>query len=670
MHMTKHQQTPILALAASFLALLAVQDSSAAQQKFFEGHGEGASDRFIVVLEPASSAKSAIEARKALISEYGGKVKYVYDTQPKGFSIQMSESEARKMSEDKLVRYVERVTKVFVDGSGVQNSGDFWGILFGLDRLDQRSFPLDNSFSWNFDGSGVTAYFVDTGVYPSHPYLVGRTSHGANFTGLGGHGGYAAEPSSDCNGHGTSIAGLIGSSVFGVAKNVNLVSVKALYCDGTGWSDEISAAVDWITRNAKRPAVVNMSLSAPLNSLSERVRSSVASGLTFVVAGGNAKNGVVTNAENRSPANVVEAITVGWSAAQYDTPHPWSNFGSVIDVWAPGDNFSTQPLPAYASLYAGTSQATALVSGAVAQMLSARPFLLPSEVQSKLTTNATQGVLAGLRPGDNNRLLNTSWINRDFATDCSLSGWSAAYGQVSTGTPQSSVFHRRVSDPCGIRTASIGSFVELNSSQNTTYGNEHGARFYFYPEGASSSPITIFEARNNSGWVLYQVRLNGSTIQVLDSNGAVRASSTARIWGWNSVELRWSAAAPSPLTFEHGYMNGLSSVLAASTVTGVGTSSDSVASVRMGQVSGSANSMVIGFDAFVHQASYGNRIGRVLRGETNLDGGVSGPDVIDVQTEAYGGRLSLGQPDCNEDGGVSGGDVICVQYLATGVNSQ
>ena len=164
-----------------------------------------------MVLEPASSAKSAIEARKALISEYGGKVKYVYDTQPKGFSIQMSESEARKMSEDKLVRYVERVTKVFVDGSGVQNSGDFWGILFGLDRLDQRSFPLDNSFSWNFDGSGVTAYFVDTGVYPSHPYLVGRTSHGANFTGLGGHGGYAAEPSSDCNGHGTSIAGLIPS---------------------------------------------------------------------------------------------------------------------------------------------------------------------------------------------------------------------------------------------------------------------------------------------------------------------------------------------------------------------------------------------------------------------------------------------------------------------------
>ncbi len=217
----------------------------------------------------------------------------------------------------------------------------------GLDRIDQRNLPLDNNYSANFDGTGVTAYVIDTGVNNAHVEFGGRSVSGYDFVDNDAD-------ASDCNGHGTHVAGTIGGSLYGVAKNVNLVGVRVLSCTGSGSTSGVIAGVDWVAANASGPSVANMSLGGGQSvALDSAVQSAVQSGVSFMLAAGNSN----ADACNYSPARVASGVTVG-STTSTDARSSFSNWGSCVDVFAPGSQIKSAWYDGGYKTISGTSMAT------------------------------------------------------------------------------------------------------------------------------------------------------------------------------------------------------------------------------------------------------------------------------------------------------------------------
>ena len=351
---------------------------------------------YIVVLDnvaagepgPYSQADQIIDV---LVAAYGGKVKnhgrFKYAIN--GYAAEMTEDEALALSEDPRVQFVEEDQVYTTDAT---QTNPPWG----LDRIDQRDRPLNGTYNYNWTGSGVRVYVIDTGIRTAHTQFGGRASNVFDVNGGNGQ---------DCNGHGTHVAGTVGGSTYGVAKSALLRGVKVFQCANTTSTSNIIAGVNYVTANRILPAVANMSVGGGASSsMDTAVNNLINSGVTVAVAAGNSN----ANACNSSPARVAAAITVG-STTSSDARSSFSNFGTCLDLFAPG---SSIPSAWYTSNTAtatlsGTSMASPHVAGAAALYKQANPSASPATIRNALVNNSTTNRISNVGTGSPNRLLYT-----------------------------------------------------------------------------------------------------------------------------------------------------------------------------------------------------------------------------------------------------------------------
>jgi aqualysin 1 len=352
--------------------------------------GEALPGQYIVVFQPEVSAQAGVEPLMAQVHALGVTEQYVFTDALQGFSAQLSADALAALRGNPAVAYVEQDEVIKI--SARQRS-----VTWGLDRISQRKLPLNHVFTYLSSGKGVTAYVIDTGIWTAHGDFGGRARVGVDVMNDGQNG-------IDCNGHGTHVAGTIGGSLYGVAKQVKLVGVRVLDCWGSGTVSSVVAGIDWVTRshNSNDPAVANMSLggmgSAALDSAVEK---SIQDGITYVVAAGNDSGDACEN----SPARVKDAITVG-ATDNHDNRAPFSNYGSCLDLFAPGVSIESDWNMANANqVLSGTSMASPHAAGVAVLYLSKHPHASPSEVRARLTGNATKNVVKDSGDGSPDLLL-------------------------------------------------------------------------------------------------------------------------------------------------------------------------------------------------------------------------------------------------------------------------
>lgn len=356
---------------------------------------------YIVVLNDDVDPAQVAPMAEGLTRPHGGSVKFFYDTALRGFSARLTEAAAHAISQSPLVQFVEE------NGEGSVTTTQFNPPNWGLDRIDQRT-GLDQTYTYERTGAGVVAYVLDSGIDASHPEFGGRASLVADYIGDG---------CGDCLGHGTAVAGIIGSNNYGVAKGVTLRAVKVCNSAGSCPVDTVIAGINFVSQQKDAspytPMVANMSLRAGASTaMDNAVRYSIGRNVTYVVGAGNDNN----YAHNYSPARVAEAITVGATdifdnRAVFDAVQA-SNFGSALDLFAPGkDTPSTFP-GGGAGNFGGTSAASPHVAGVAAQYLQSEPGASAALVSYDITRNATANVVINAGPSSPNRLLFSAFAMR------------------------------------------------------------------------------------------------------------------------------------------------------------------------------------------------------------------------------------------------------------------
>jgi serine protease len=395
--------------------------------------------RYIAVLSPdaivprlaGESESQALSRTSREIAQFaGGSAKRVFGTALRGFAFEGDSWSAGNLARDSRIALVAEDGWVEVSG-GLQTPTPSWG----LDRIDQRHAELDTEYAYSNVGNGVALYVIDSGIRATHVDFDGRVDTTNAFTAIEDGRG-----TDDCNGHGTHVAGIAGSSTYGVAKGVTLHPVRVVGCDGFGPVSGVIAGIDWLTARhldpAAGPAVVNLSLN---NSFSEpldiAVQASMATGVVYVVAAGNDGD---NSACYLSPQRLPGAITVG---ASTETGARWemSNNGPCVDLFAPGAGIvSTFPIDDTSAIpMTGTSMAAPHVAGAAVLYMEAHPDAMPAEVQAAIVDAATVGELENVGEETANRLLFSAFAVEEgpspdiFASgfeDAGYAGWSVVVG--------------------------------------------------------------------------------------------------------------------------------------------------------------------------------------------------------------------------------------------------
>ncbi len=380
-------------------ALLLVPMAGAEAGQFLPAQADKVPGQHIVVFE---DSVGAADAAPALAHAYGASVARTYEHALNGALFTgMSDTAARALANNPNVRWVEEDGVVTESGhvTSPQTNLPTWG----LDRIDQRALPLDDSYTFTGDGTAVEVYVIDTGIRETHVDFNARATRDFDSIGDGQNG-------NDCRGHGTHVSGTAGGDVHGVAKNVNIHAVRVLDCNGSGTFSGVIAGVDFVTGEAQNhpaapnpPFVANMSLGGGSNSsLDEAVNNSVAAGVFYAVAAGNES----TDACTRSPAGAADAFTVG-STTTSDSRSSFSNFGTCVDIFAPGSGITSawHTSDTATNTISGTSMASPHVAGAAALIRAQFPAFTPSEVGAELVARATCGVVGSPGSGSPNLLL-------------------------------------------------------------------------------------------------------------------------------------------------------------------------------------------------------------------------------------------------------------------------
>jgi len=349
---------------------------------------------WIVVFKPGVADPPGLAMR--LVGEAAGNLKFTYQYTIQGFAATLPPQALEGVRNNPNVLRVEPDVRVSLAGTETAAS-------WGLDRVDERDLPMDGYYTYDSDGSGVTAYILDTGIRTTHTEFQGRAFKSSEADFIGGTG-------DDCHGHGTHVAGTVGGVTYGIAKGVTLQAVRVLDCNGSGALSGVIAGIDWVTAqhlSSGGPSVANMSLSAydPFGfygALNDAVAASVDAGVVFAVAASN-DNG---DACDYIPASEPQALTVG-ATSSTDARASFSNYGYCVDLFAPGVGITS----AYYSsdvataTWSGTSMASPHVAGVAALYLSANPTANPTTVKYNILTKTTDGVVTNPGPGSPNKLL-------------------------------------------------------------------------------------------------------------------------------------------------------------------------------------------------------------------------------------------------------------------------
>ncbi|HET7321953.1 MAG TPA: S8 family serine peptidase [Longimicrobiaceae bacterium] len=388
-------------------------------------------DGYIVWLRDDTRDVAAVA--RGLSTVNGAAVHFLYEHTIKGFAATLPPAAVAALRRNPQVKAIspDAIVTAYTTAS------------WGLDRVDERNLPLDDSFTPFGQGAGVNVYVLDGGIMSAHSDFGGRVTTGYPDAYDAFRSTSDPNYAEDCwaqdrnyslaiNGHGTHVAGTIGGATYGVANGVHLTSIRVLKCDRSGTVSSITAGVDWIAAHHTDPAVVNASLGgnatvADFLPLEAAIRASVADGITYVVAAGND----TADACGVSPARMPETITVGASNIN-DARASFSNYGSCVDIFAPGENItSAYPLNSSgledvngSAVMDGTSMAAPHVTGTAALYLSDHPSATPAQVRDYLLEEATRGVLSDVRTGSPNRLL---------FVPAPLSGSFSGPGRVSGG---------------------------------------------------------------------------------------------------------------------------------------------------------------------------------------------------------------------------------------------
>jgi len=463
-------------------------------------------DQHIVVLKAGVDAGQVARDHR---DRHGVAIVHVYGRALNGYAARIAAGRLDALRSDRRVAYVER------DGE-VRASETQANATWGLDRVDQRVLPLSGTFSYASTGSGVTAYVIDTGILAGHEDFGGRV--GGGYTAIADGRG-----TSDCNGHGTHVAATVGGARYGVAKSVRLIPVRVLDCNGSGTISGVIAGVDWVTKNAAKPAVANMSLGAGVSSsLDSAVKNSVGSGVTYTLAAGN--DGA--DACNYSPARVPEGLTIGASTSS-DAKPSWSNWGGCVDWFAPGASITSayHTSTTATATMSGTSMAAPHGAGAAALYLQGQPAATPATVVSFLADALTKAIVSSSNSANNDLLFagpsDSETVNRAptarFTHSCSELA-CAFDGSTS-------------SDSDGSIASYAWSLGDGTSATKATTQHRYAAN------GSYAVTLTVTDDKGATASTSQTI-----TVAAATSNPISLSASAYKVKGFQHTDLKWSGA--------------------------------------------------------------------------------------------------------------------------------
>jgi len=481
-------------------------------------------DEYIVVLREDVkdvALRGSSDVARELVAARGGQVLHTYERALKGFWVKMSEAQVRELLADPRVAYIEE--NGVVSASASQTSA-----TWGIDRIDQRNLPRDSTYNYNFDGTGVHAYIIDTGMRLTHSQYTGRVGNGFDSITAGGN-------ANDCHGHGTHVAGTVGGTTWGVAKKVTLHPVRVLDCTGYGSDAQVIAGLDWVTANHVKPAVANMSLGGDASqALDDAVERMITAGVVTAVAAGNDSG----NACSYSPARTPNALTVG-STTSSDARSSFSNYGTCLDIFGPGSSITSASSSSDtgSTSMSGTSMASPHVAGVAALYLQANPSATPAQTMAALTTNATPGKVTSPGTGSPNLLLYSMFVTGGGGggdtTAPSTSITAPAGGSTVSGTTTVSA---NASDDVGVSRVEffLGSSL-LGSDTTAPYSFDWNTTSV--ANGAYSLTTKAYDAAGNVG--------ASSAVSVTVSNGTGSCSISEQLLanpGFESGNVSWTAS--------------------------------------------------------------------------------------------------------------------------------